>query len=105
MRTEPRYAPWFKLNDQRTRNVTVSPLTHLVPPGNYQVQLVVDSTVQTQPINVLKDPHSEGTVEDIRLQYQLLDQIRADYEEITGVVNEAERIRRQLLDLKVDAAR
>jgi photosystem II stability/assembly factor-like uncharacterized protein len=100
MRTEPRYAPWFKLNDQRTRNVTVSPLTHLVPPGTYQVQLVVDSAVQTQTINVLKDPHSEGTVEDIRLQYQLLDQIRADFEEITGVVNEAERIRRQLLDLK-----
>lgn len=100
MRTEPRYASWLKLNDERIRPATVSPLKLLVPPGEYMIHLTADSLKsQSAKIMVLKDPHSEGNLEDIRLQYELLHRIKADFEEITMEVNQAERIRRQLLDL------
>ena len=48
---------------------------------------------------MIKDPNSEGSLEDIRKQKDLLDKIRADFEEISIAVNEAEQLRRQLRDL------
>ncbi|MCB0687570.1 MAG: hypothetical protein KDC53_13640, partial [Saprospiraceae bacterium] len=100
LRTSPRYASWLKLNDQRTRVSTVPPLTLMVPPGTYRVQLTGDSIEsQTQTLEIIKDPHSEGTSQDISMQYELLNKIKIDFEEIVEKVNQAEKIRRQLLDL------
>ena len=48
---------------------------------------------------MIKDPNSEGSETDITEQKQLLDKIRADFEEISITVNEAEKLRRQLKDL------
>lgn len=60
-----------------------------------------DGTIhQTQSLEVLKDPNSEGGIDDIRMQSELLDKIKSDYGEISKEVNKAERIRRQLRDLK-----
>ena len=61
MRTKPRYAPWVKLSEERTRKSLVPPLSNLVPPGTYQVHLMEAGTVyQTHSMEVLKDPNSEG---------------------------------------------
>lgn len=100
MRTKPRYAEWYPMDDNRTREAPISPISNLVLPGTYQVHLAVGNEVQTQTINVLKDPNSEGTLEDIQLQTELLTKIKADVEEISVTINKAEQIRRQLLDLK-----
>ena len=101
MRTKPQYAPWVKLSENRTRKSLVPPMSHLVPPGTYQVHLMKDGAVhQTHALKVLKDPNSEGAAEDIRLQLQLLDKIKLDVEEISIEVNKAEKIRRQLKDMK-----
>lgn len=100
MRTKPRYAEWVSLDDDRTREPPFSPMSHMVPPGTYQVHLVIGDEVQTQSLKVLKDPNSEGTEEDIQQQMELLAKIKADFEEISLTVNEIELIRRQLLDMK-----
>lgn len=101
MRTKPRYAPWVELDKNRTRKSLVPPMSNPVLPGMYQVHLMQDGKVaQTQSIRILKDPNSEGTEEDIRLQHDLLVKIKSDVQEISREVNKAERIRRQLLDLK-----
>lgn len=100
MRTKPRYAEWFPLDDNRTREAPMSPVSNLVPPGTYQVHLQVGDDEQTQTIKVLKDPNSEGTLEDIQVQTELLAKIKDDIEDISVTINEAEKIRRQLLDLK-----
>jgi len=100
MRTKPKYAEWYPLDENRTREAPVSPVSNLVPPGTYQVHLVAGDNKQTQTIKVIKDPNSEGTLEDIELQAELLKEIKTDIEAITLTVNEAERIRRQLLDMK-----
>ncbi len=102
LRTRPRYASWVDLDKNRRRKGLVSPLSLMVPPGTYQIAMNVDSsTRQETMIEVFKDPNSEGTVDDIGEQYQLLKKIKADVEEISQVVNQAERLRRQLLDLEV----
>jgi photosystem II stability/assembly factor-like uncharacterized protein len=100
MRTKPKYAEWYALDENRTRKAPVSPVSNLLPPGTYQVHLKAGELLQTQTINVLKDPNSEGTLEDIQLQAALLKKIKNDIDEISKTVNEAERIRRQLLDLQ-----
>lgn len=100
MRTKPMYADWFPMEEDRTREAPVSPMSMLVPPGTYQVHLMIGDEVQTQTLNVLKDPNSEGTLEDINLQNELLTKIKQDIEDISVTVNNAEKIRRQLLDLK-----
>ena len=56
--------------------------------------------VQRQSLMVLKDPNSEGSMEDIQLQSNLLSDIKIDVEDISVTVNQAEKIRRQLLDLQ-----
>jgi hypothetical protein len=49
-----------------TRSITI-----LVPPGTYTVKLTVDGKDYTQPLKVLKDPHSNGTEGDIQIQNKL----------------------------------
>lgn len=101
MRTKPRYAPWMQLNEDRTRKSLVTPMSNLVLPGTYQVHLMKGGVVyQTHSMEVLKDPNSEGEAEDIRLQHELMTKIKSDVQEISIEVNKAEKIRRQLQDLK-----
>ncbi len=100
LRTKPPYADWMPLNDLRTRKSLIEPLSNLVQPGNYKVHLVIDSmAIQSQTITVLKDPNSEGSLQDIQLQSKLLEAIKLDVEEISQAVNKTEKIRRQLRDL------
>jgi hypothetical protein len=54
----------------------------------------------TQPLRVLKDPNSAGTEEDIRDQFRVILQIRDDANAVVDLVDEAEIIRAQLVDLK-----
>ena len=47
-----------------------------------------------------KDPNSSGTEADIRAQLAMFSDIRADYAEVTSMVNRIEWVRRQLYDLQ-----
>ena len=99
LRTKPIFAPWFELDDDRTRPSLVPPMSLLATPGTYTVTLKAGDVEQSQTLVLLKDPNSEGTLSDIKEQKALLDKIRADFEEISLAVNEAEQLRRQLKDL------
>ncbi len=99
LRTKPIYAPWFELDEKRTRPSLVPPMSLLASPGTYTVTLRAGDSEQKQSFRVIKDPNSEGTLNDINEQKELLDNIRSDYEAISVAVNQAERLRRQLKDL------
>ena len=71
----------------------------MASPGTYTVSLAVGDTEQKQSFTVKKDPNTEGTLNDIKAQKELLDKIWVDYEAISNSVNEAEKIRRQLKDM------
>ncbi|MDE2882302.1 MAG: hypothetical protein OXP70_10635, partial [Acidobacteriota bacterium] len=100
LRTKPLFADWVTLDEERTRAGTIGRISILAPPGEYTVALKVGDTEQTAPLQVRKDPKSEGTLEDIAAQTALLRLLRSDLETVVGTVNEIEWLRRQVLDLK-----
>lgn len=100
-RTTPEAAPWYPMAENRTRkNLNFSPNTYLVPPGTYMVHLVAGKQSFKAPIKVLKDPHSEGTLEDIKAQVDFILKARTDMNKLSDMVNSIESARRQLLDLQ-----
>ena len=103
LRTQPRFADWVDLDEERTREGQIGRISILAPPGEYTVALKVGDTEQTASLEVRKDPNSEGSMEDIASQTALLRLLRADLETVAGMVNEIEWLRRQVLDLKMVA--
>jgi len=103
MRTKPRYADWFPMKEDRTRDAVSNPGTQfslLLPPGDYQVHLMAGDQTFSQPLEVLKDPNSEGAVSDIAVQHEFLTKVYEDMNKVATTINEMERLRRQLLDQK-----
>lgn len=99
MRTKPLYADWFSIGDDRVRNVPSS-ISIMQPPGKYNVSVVSVEVSSTKQLEVIKDPHSEGTLGDIKMQNELVGKIYNDLNITTEYVNTIESVRRQLLDLK-----
>lgn len=99
MRTKPLYADWFSIGDDRVRNVPSS-ISIMQPPGKYNVSVVSGEASSTKQLEVIKDPHSEGTLGDIKMQNELVGKIYNDLNITTEYVNTIESVRRQLLDLK-----
>ncbi len=71
----------------------------LVEPGVYTVKLAVGKQEFTGKLTVLKDPNTAGTETDIREQTKLLLGIHEMTNAAAGMINQTERIRKQLRDL------
>jgi len=99
LRTKPLYAEWVSLDKNRERKVPFE-LSIMSPPGTYNVHLKLGDNVMTKKLEVIKDPHSEGTMEDITLQHDLMKKIYDDINLTANYINSIEIVRRQLLDLK-----
>ena len=98
-RTKPLYADWVSLDKNRERKVPYN-FSILSPPGTYNITLKSGENTMTKSLEVIKDPHSEGTIEDIMLQNQLVTKIYDDINLAIHYINSIEVVRRQLLDLK-----
>ena len=99
LRTPPMFADWMVLDENRTRDSQIGRISILAPPGEYTVALSAGGTEETVSLNVLKDPRSEGSLEDIAEQTAMLRELREDLEVVAGMANEIEWLRRQILDL------
>ena len=99
LRTKPIYGEWLDLGDERWRSGG-GEITVLEPPGAYTVVLDLDDREQRRQLQVLKDPNSEGSEDDIAEQTALLYQLRDDHEQVTAAINQLEWLRRQLYDLQ-----
>lgn len=71
----------------------VSPLA---PPGIYTVELTLGDLTLTQPLEVIKDPMSEGTDEDIRAQVAMLREIRTAVDSVVALIDRIEWFRAEL---------
>ena len=101
LRTSPLYADWVELNDDRWRPAPRgTSITVLSAPGTYTVTLVVDGVESSQSLEVLKDPHSEGSLVDVQQQTAMLSDLRNDLSEAAEMVNQIEWARRQLHDTR-----
>jgi len=72
----------------------------LVEPGQYTVKLKVGAREFSQPLTVLKDPNTSGTAADVKAQTKVLLEIHDNTNAAARMINQAERIRKQLRDLK-----
>jgi len=102
LRTKPLYADWVELGKSGYRSYVSwgGPVTLTAPPGKYTVKLVVGDQEYAQELEVRRDPNAPGTVEGIREQFQMLEEIRQDSQSVAGMVNQIEWIRRQIYDLQ-----
>ena len=67
-----------------------------VAPGWYTVRLKVEGQVLDQKLQVLKDPHSTGTLGDIKKQEAFALKMRAMLNETVDLINELEIVRNNL---------
>jgi photosystem II stability/assembly factor-like uncharacterized protein len=72
----------------------------LVLPGTYTVKLVVDGREETRTVEVLRDPNTTGTAEDIRRQHDLLYEIYNEVNAVVDMINDIEVWRKQIEDLR-----
>ena len=99
LRTKPTYADWYPMKDDGTREPLVKPLSLMASPGVYTVTLKTGDSEQKQSFELLKDPNTTGSLDDIAKQKTLLNNIRSDFEKMSVAVNELEKLRRQLRDM------
>ncbi len=99
LRTRPVTAEWVDLGADRVREVNSRPGI-LQPPGRYTVTLEAAGRTLEQPLEVIKDPNSEGTETDIASQIAMVAQLYDDLETTVGMINRIEWMRRQLYDLQ-----
>jgi hypothetical protein len=102
LRTKPVGHPWVDIpDDEGWRPLKDGGrISLLTPPGAYTVRLVVGDTVESRPLTVLKDPHSEGNLEDVTAQLEITRDLWAMQDSAAATVNELEWIRKQLEDLR-----
>jgi photosystem II stability/assembly factor-like uncharacterized protein len=100
LRTSPLYAPEIRVGPDGTREGGGGGLAILQAPGTYTVKLTVGGRDYTQPLRVLKDPHSGGTEADIAAQQQMLTTLRRDLDAMVDIINNAEIVRAQIANVK-----
>jgi hypothetical protein len=105
LRTSPLYAPWVELGPKGYRTKFPGGWSFFrEPPGTYTVKLIIGMQEFTQQLKVRKDPNSEGSEADIKVQVALLREISKDINSLVDMINQIEWIRKQLYDLKAALA-
>jgi photosystem II stability/assembly factor-like uncharacterized protein len=101
LRTSPQYAPEVTLGPDGWRPAPGEQrIALLAPPGVYTVKLTVDGKESSQPLKVIKDPHSNGTEGDIQVQTKLMTSLVGQMNGVVDAVNQIESLRAQLASLK-----
>ena len=103
MRTPPPNAAWVPLGMNGTRPLVTwsrSEANPLVVPGTYTVTLKAAGKEQTQTLNVLADPGSGSTLEEMKAQLAFALQLRDDINTVANAINSMEWTRRQLIDFR-----
>jgi len=97
LRTEPLEHSHVEMPDRGWRPLPDGGrVVPLAPPGTYTVRVQMGDRVLEQPLEVLKDPRSEGTLADIQEQVEFLRQLRTAANETVGVVNRIENLRARI---------
>lgn len=98
--------PWVELNGEGWRplvtwdlDLWMGQLGPRVVPGEYTVRLRTQEKVIEKTVEVLKDPHANGTEEDIKAQVDLLLELRDAMNTAVSMINEVEMIRAQLTEM------
>jgi len=72
-------------------------------PGNYSVQLTKNGASTSQDFNILKDPRSEASMEDIQSQFDFIISVRDKMTEIHKALKNVKKVKDQIGQLKKSA--
>tara|TARA_B100000963_G_scaffold206592_1_gene179920 strand:+ start:566 stop:3673 length:3108 start_codon:yes stop_codon:yes gene_type:complete len=72
----------------------------IASPGQYYVKLTVNEKSEEQSFNILKDPRSNSTIEDLKEQFDFLLSVRDKVSDIHQTIIDIRSSRSQLIDLK-----
>jgi photosystem II stability/assembly factor-like uncharacterized protein len=103
LRAPPPGQPWVAPGDNGLRPYnSYGPFRGDVigAPGTYTIHLAVGGHQLARTLKVLPDPHSLGTVADIKAGNRFLLQIRSELGEIAGMVNRLEWARKHFQDME-----
>ena len=104
LRVSPLLAPWLPVKAEGITAPGIQRFASLVAPGTYTVRLVIGGQTMTQPLQVLKDPASNGTLEDIRAQGALVHTLATHIDSTMDMINSVETVRGQVASLKASLA-
>ncbi len=104
LRTKPRGKDWVKLDSLGKRNMFIYDLdvgpgiaAPLVAPGIYTVTLQIGKTLQTQKVEILKDPNTVSSLEDIKKQYSFGINLYQSIKTCFDLIDKIEQMRAKLL--------
>jgi len=105
LRTRPEDADWVKLDSNGERAMVIYDLdigpglpTTKVLPGTYTIVLRIGNKEWRQPIEVLRDPHTVGSDDDIRQQYVFGTQIYGSIQHVLHMIDTLEILRGKALN-------
>ena len=101
LRTKPLENPHIQIPDKGWRPLSDGGrLSLLMPPGRYTVRLEVGDSTHTQVLDVLPDPQSPGSSEDLETQMTVLLELYDLVDEAARWINAIEQTRKQFLGLE-----
>lgn len=106
LQTSPPGRPWVQLNGEGWRPLVTWDLDLMrgqygpkVVPDNYKVKLVIGNKEYIRELEVLKDPSTEGNLEDIQKQVAFSLELRDAMNLAVTMINDIEAIRAELNDI------
>lgn len=102
----PKDKSWVKLEGREFRPLVTwdldlyrGQLGPRVVPGEYEVRVLIDGKTLSHAVDVIKDPNTEGTLEDIEKQVEFSLKLNEAMNEVVTTINEIEEIRKELEEL------
>ena len=100
LRTRPRQHSHVSLGEKGYRLLRAGrSVAPLVPPGTYKIQLRAGDKLYSRTLEIVKDPNSAASLDDIELQTTLALDLRELLKTATRVIEEIELTRKQLEDV------
>lgn len=106
LQSTPPSRPWVQLNGEGWRPLVTWDLDLMrgqygprVVPDTYKVKLIVGETEYVREVEVLKDPSTEGTLEDIKKQVAFSLELRDAINLAVTMINDIESIRAELNEI------
>jgi len=106
LQSTPPGRPWVQLNGEGWRPLVTWDLDLMrgqygprVVPDTYKVKLIVGETEYVREVEVLKDPSTEGTLEDIQKQVAFSLELRDAINVAVTMINDIESIRAELNEI------
>jgi hypothetical protein len=96
LRTSPPGEPWVRAGKADYRPLILWTSLAFPPravPGKYTVKLSVDGESFTQPLEVLRDPHTLGSDQDIAAEVSFLRDLTKELDEAAKMINDLEWVR------------